>query len=277
MSFKAEIICVGNELLIGKVLNTNFNWLATRLTECGGDVTCEATIRDDVETISRAIHDSVKRKPDLIILSGGLGPTHDDKTLRGLARALRKKLRVDKQALDYLKTSYARMKDHPTLKLTAPRVKMATLPYGTKAIPNPVGTAPAVMAKTGRTTIFALPGVPSELKAIFDQSVVPFLKNNLRTKVFLATSIVTFGLLESELSPLIDKIMKSNPFVYVKSHPKGGEGKADSTIELHFSTISANAKKCKTRLMKSVRQMVRLLSNNEKRLFRTQVNESKTV
>ena len=94
-----EIISVGNELLIGKIVNTNSYWIAKRVTTLGMKVRRITTVGDDVEEISNAIQEALQRRPRFIITTGGLGPTFDDKTLEGIARGLGRGLRVHEQAL----------------------------------------------------------------------------------------------------------------------------------------------------------------------------------
>ncbi|MCK4474444.1 competence damage-inducible protein A, partial [Candidatus Bathyarchaeota archaeon] len=143
-----EIICVGNELLIGKTLNTNAHWLAKRITSLGSSVKRITVVGDEVNEIAKAVREALQRKPRFIITVGGLGPTFDDKTLEGVAEALKGELEVDEKALEMVKEKYEtyfREGRMERAELTPPRVKMARLPKGAKPLPNPVGTAPGVM------------------------------------------------------------------------------------------------------------------------------------
>ena len=126
-----------------------------------------------MEAIRQGVQEALGRRPKLLITVGGLGPTHDDMTLKGVALALGKPLVLNRKALDTIKKHYRGMEG--SLLLTTYRRKMATLPEGAEPLPNPVGTAPGVLAKLDGTTIISLPGVPAEMKAIFKQSVVQLL------------------------------------------------------------------------------------------------------
>ncbi|MEM2897060.1 MAG: molybdopterin-binding protein, partial [Candidatus Bathyarchaeia archaeon] len=252
MSFSTEILCVGNELLIGKTLDTNANWLAKRITELGGSVKRITIVSDEIEEISSVIKDSLKRKPDLMITSGGLGPTHDDKTLEGVSKAIKKRLRLNKKALGYIKARYARI--DPKIELTKPRIKMATLPSGAKPILNPVGTAPGVLIKHGITYILCLPGVPEELKAIFNQFIPEFIKK-LPKSYFFEEGILLHGIIESELSKFIDEVMKRNPGVYIKSHPKVIEDR-NPLIELHFSSFGKDLDEIRKKVVDSIADII---------------------
>ena len=100
---EVEIISVGNELLIGKVLNANAQFLSKRATTLGTKITRTTTIRDNVNEIANTLREALKRKPQFIIITGGLGPTFDDKTLQGIAKALNRKLEVNPEALEMVR------------------------------------------------------------------------------------------------------------------------------------------------------------------------------
>jgi len=260
MNQQMETICVGNELLIGKTLNTNAHWLARRATSLGILVKRITIVGDDVDEIANAICEVVQRKPQFIITTGGLGPTFDDKTLEGIAKALNRKLKLNEKALKIVREKYeAYFKEGKmeSVELTPPRVKMATLPKGAEPIPNPVGTAPGVMINVKRTLLIALPGVPQEMEAIFEESIVPLLKRKAGKVTFFETSIYADGIMESTLAPLIDQTMHGNPYVYIKSHPKGEEKKPH--IEIHFSTTAKDSRTAKSRLEKAIVQLSELV------------------
>jgi len=254
MAQQIEIICIGNELLIGKVVNTNAQWLAKRITTFGLNVNRVTVIGDRVEEISAAIREAVGRKPQFILTTGGLGPTFDDKTLEGVAKALSRTLEVNPQALKMVEEKYRRYVEEGRIEkveFTPPRVKMAKLPTESSPLPNPVGTAPGVITKINGVTIVALPGVPSEMEAIFDESVAPLIKRAAGNVAFYETSLDVDGIMESDMAPLIDRVMHDNPYVYVKSHPsRTGEGKPH--LELHLSTTAENSTTAKNRVIKAL-------------------------
>lgn len=236
-----EIICVGNELLIGKVLNTNSHWIAKQATILAVNVKRVTVIQDTVEEIAKTVCEALERKPQFIITTGGLGPTFDDKTLEGIAKALDRKLEVNQKALEMVKTKseqYARKRGFPAkIELTKPIVKMATIPLGSEPVNNPDGTAPGVMVNHQGTVLFALPGVPSEMEAIFCETIAPMLRLASGTLVFCEKSLFADDIAESTLAPLIDKTMINNKGVYIKSHPMAKENRPH--IELHL-TITVN-------------------------------------
>ena len=262
MGLSIEIICVGTELLIGKILNTNANWLAKRITSLGGKVARMTVIRDDVDEIASSVKDAMQRKNDFIITVGGLGPTFDDKTLEGVAGGLNRKLAVNDEALKMIEERYRSYVEEgrmERLELTSPRVKMARLPEGARPLRNPVGTAPGVMMECDGKTIISLPGVPSEMKAIFEGSVMPALKEAVGDAMFFETSIDVTGVMESELAPVIDKVMHDNPYVYIKSHPKGAE--RVPRIEFHLSTTAKDSMVARNRVSKALSQLSEMIQS----------------
>jgi len=269
MNVKVEIICIGNELLIGKTLNTNAHWLAKRATSSGADVTRVTVVKDDLSEIATALREALRRKPRFIITTGGLGPTFDDKTLEGIAKGLNRKLEVNSEALKLVGKKYEmllKQKKIDKIEMTPSRLKMATFPRRTHALHNPVGTAPGMVADVEKTSIIALPGVPPEMEAIFDESVAPMLKKEAGNLTFFEASIYVGGVMESSLAPLIDKVMHDNPSVYLKSHvytksrPQV-EGRK-SHIELHFSTTNEDLLMAKKSLNKAIAQISGLIKEN---------------
>jgi nicotinamide-nucleotide amidase len=273
MDLNMEILCIGNELLIGKIQNTNATWIARRATSLGISVKRITVIGDDISEIASTIKEVLDRKPKFIITTGGLGPTFDDKTLRGIAKALDRRLEINPHALRLVKRKYeeyAKTRRTEKIELTPPRIKMATLPEKAKPLQNPVGTAPGVRIDIGQIHLFVLPGVPPEMMAIFDESIEPILRKSSRGKVFLEKSLKVTGIMESTLAPLIDKVMRSNSQVYIKSHPKGEEKKPQ--IELHFSTTCDRSEEGKAGLDRATSQLARLIRENGGETNRQSVN-----
>jgi nicotinamide-nucleotide amidase len=260
MDQSVEIICVGNELLIGKTLNTNAQWLAKRITTLGLTTSRITVVGDNIDEISNAIKEAIQRNPSFLLTTGGLGPTFDDKTLEGIAAALERKTEVNSEALRMVKEkylSYAAEGRMEAAELTPARVKMTKLPEGARPLSNPVGTAPGVSIELENVSIIALPGVPSELKSIFDESVAPKLKQASDGVTFFEASVNSTNIMESEMAPLIDRVMQNNPFVYIKSHPKGTE--RVPIIEFHLSTTAKDATSARQRVSKALVQLTELI------------------
>ncbi len=260
MTQLVEILCVGTELLIGKTLNTNAHWLAKRATTLGLKVSRITTVEDDVDKIALSVKEVMQRKNRFIVTVGGLGPTFDDKTLEGVAKALGCELEVHDQALRIVEEKYRRYVEEGRIEiaeLTPHRVKMARLPRGARPLFNPVGTAPGVLIEREGTTLIALPGVPSEMKAIFEESVLPLFKEAAGEVNYFEASLNVEEIVESEVAPLIDQVMHDNPYVYIKSHPKGVEEVC--RIELHLSTTAEDSKTAKNCISKALIQISELI------------------
>jgi nicotinamide-nucleotide amidase len=265
MTVDLEIICIGNELLIGKVKDTNAHYLATQATKLGTNVKRVTIIQDTIQEISSVVCEAISRKPQFIITTGGLGPTFDDKTLQGIAKALNRKLEVNSNALEMVKQKcleYAKKRQLSTeIELTPPRVKMATLPQKTEVVNNPVGTAPGVRVEVKGTILFALPGVPMETEAIFNETIAPLIKQAVGSSVFCERSIFADNIMESRLAPLIDKVMSDNEEVYVKSHPMRTENKPH--VELHLTIVARQEQKPAEKLAKAAKELASLIEAND--------------
>lgn len=260
-----EIICIGNELLIGKIKDTNAHYLAKQATQLGANVKRVTVIQDIIPEIAIAICEAIARKPKFIITTGGLGPTFDDKTLQGLGEAIGQELEVNPEALATVKqkcVDYAKKRGLSTdIELTPPRVKMATLPKETKPVNNPIGTAPGVRFDTQETVLFILPGVPVEMEAIFSETIGPLIRHAVGDRVFCERSIFAENIFESRLAPLIDRVMSNNLGVYVKSHPMRTENKPH--LELHLTITASKEQNPEEKLLKVAKELTDLIEEND--------------
>ncbi len=253
-----EIISVGYELLDGRVVNTNASWLAGQISSLGGKVSRITAVGDDVGEISSAIMEAMKRGADWIITSGGLGPTYDDMTLQGVAKATRRKLVLNKKALEMIRRRYEELAREGVVEspeLTPPRMKMAMLPRGAKPLENEVGTAPGVLLRSRRSWIICLPGVPSELQDIFLKRVRPLLEGRIKKVVTADRWIHLRGVPESDLAPRIDKLRSKAPEVYIKSHPEKREG--TSFIRVYLKAVGRDRAACERLLDKVEGELIR--------------------
>ncbi len=263
MTVDIEIACIGNELLIGKVVNTNASWLGKRATSLGVAVKRITVGPDNIKEMAEIFREILARKPRFLIITGGLGPTFDDKTLEGLAYALNLKILVNETALIMVKAKYeeyTKAKRIPEGAMTPARVKMATLPERSIPLTNPIGTAPGVRIDLDYTTVISLPGVPKEMEAIFEESVAPLLRQEAGDVGFFELSIYADNIMESVLAPLIDAVMRDNPTVYIKSHPKGRENQPH--MELHLSTSGKLSENPQERLSKAAVQLYGLIETS---------------
>ncbi len=233
----AEILIVGNELLNGTTLDTNSHWMSQQLTTLGVKVTRKTTVRDVLPVISGAFSECLSRKPDWLFSIGGLGPTYDDMTIEGLAKALARQLYLDPEAARMLRQSYIRrrkMFNQLIRRMPKTSLKMAMIPRGSSPLPNSVGSAAGVLTKIRGTTITSFPGVPNEMKAIFTEQVIPLIEKGSTNFVNAEEWLELIGGSESRLAPLVARISKKySPLIYIKSHPMGFE-KGKSLIHVQL-------------------------------------------
>ena len=218
-----ELLMIGNEILIGKTQDTNSNWMTKRITKYGHKVKRITTIGDKLETISETLKDILKRRPNIIITSGGIGPTFDDMTLQGIANGLNRKLELNNHAYNSIKKAYEQAHKKGLLKLegmTKEREKMAYLPKGSIPLPNTVGTAPGVKIELDISTIFILPGVPAEMKAMFRNVIIPILKKEKGN--FIEKGFLFSGIGESQIAAYTTELEQKYPQLWIKTHPKIG-------------------------------------------------------
>lgn len=219
---RTEIIVVGREILTGRTLDTNSNWLAKRITALGGDVKRIAVADDEVASISRELRTALENNCRLIVTTGGLGPTFDDKTLDAVATAAGLNMELDAEALDFVKDRYTFFREKGFIDsddITPSREKMAIFPKGGKMLPNPVGAAPGVKLWVRKTLMVSLPGVPKEMKAIFEETALKDLRDLFGRRFFREKTITTNVGDESKLAEILDKVMREVPDVYLKSRP----------------------------------------------------------
>jgi molybdenum cofactor synthesis domain-containing protein len=219
-----EIVAVGNELLIGNVLDTNTNWLCKEVTSLGGQVRRTVMVEDELEAIADELRAALGRGTGVVFTTGGLGPTADDMTLAAVAQAIHAPLKENAEALAFVRGKYEELAEKGYVhyaELTEERRKMAILPRGALPLPNPVGSAPGVVLRVGKTTIICLPGVPADLKGIFTTSLQPVLQELFGERVFIERMALVDCGDESVLAPIIKSVAEGHPSIYVKSRAEG--------------------------------------------------------
>jgi nicotinamide-nucleotide amidase len=235
---QVEIIAVGHELLLGDVLDTNTNWLCKKITGVGGQVRRAVMVRDELEAIVSEVRSAFERGTELIITTGGLGPTGDDITLQAVAAATNRPLKLHPDALALMKARYEDLAKKGYVRdstVTEVRKKMAYLPQGAAPVPNPVGTAPAVILEMENSTLISLPGVPEELTGIYEDSLQPILKAIFDDGFYQERSVIARCADESSLASILEEVVKAHPAVYIKSRAR----RLGSEVKLLITLSSA--------------------------------------
>ena len=191
---KAVILSIGDELVLGQTVDTNAAWLSARLAELGVPVAYHLTVPDVRQDVHQAFAEAAARG-DLILASGGLGPTDDDLTRHGLADAMGVGLQLDQVSLDAIEQFFI---ERGRTMIERNKIQ-AMCPVGASMVPNPRGTAPGIHATIDGSAVWVMPGVPREMEGMFDESIRPTLDSEI-AHVILTRKINTFGMGESDLA-----------------------------------------------------------------------------
>lgn len=242
----AEVITIGTELLLGEITDTNARYLARRLRDLGIDLYRKVTVGDNISRIAQAVQESLKRA-EIILTTGGLGPTIDDPTRLGIAQALEVEVEFHPELWEQIKERFMRFGRLPTEN----NKRQAFLPKGASPIENPVGTAPAFLVEKNNQVVIALPGVPREMEYLFEHRVQDYLrwKYDLHS-IIKARILHTVGVGESQIDERIgDLETMENPTVGLAAH----SGQVDIRI-----TAKAASERAADRLIAEVEQELRL-------------------
>ncbi len=219
----AEIITIGTEILLGEIVDTNTRYLARNLRSLGVDLYRTTTIGDNIDRIANAIHNSMERA-DIVITTGGLGPTVDDPTRHAVAKALGVETEFREDLWQQVVDTIARYGRKPSEN----QKRQAYVPQGAIGIPNPVGTAPCFIVESPRLSgegqgvraVISLPGVPHEMEYILHESVIPYLQKRFNLNEVIKVRVLhCAGLGEGMIDEKIaDLEMLSNPTVGLAAH-----------------------------------------------------------
>lgn len=227
----AEIVTTGTELLLGDIVDTNSAWIAQQLRDAGVNLYYKTTVGDNEERL-RSVLELCMTRADLVIVTGGLGPTVDDITRQAVAAATHSPLQLHEGALAQLEERFKRFGS----KMTDNNRQQALIPQGATLIENPVGTAPGFIVDTGRCAIVTLPGVPREMKHLMTETVLPWIRTRTGSAVIRRRILRTIGIGESTIDSLLDDLMRqSNPTVGLAAHT----GQADIRIAARAESEAA--------------------------------------
>ena len=243
---QAEIICVGTELVLGRIVNTNASFLSKKLCGLGIDLFYQTTVGDNrvrlLTVLTRAMHRS-----DIVIVTGGLGPTVDDITLEVIAQLTQKKLTLNPVVLKDIKSHF--QKRH--LPMPKSNIRQALIPETAQALRNRVGTAPGLIIPYEKKVLIALPGVPAEMKPMVEDDVIAYLTKNFASEgVIFSRTIRTTGLAESQVNQKVKTLLKLKPptTVGIYAHT--------DTVDLNI-TAKAKTKSQAKKLISRVERKIR--------------------
>ena len=207
---RAEIIGVGTEILLGQIANSNAQWISERFADIGVDVLHHQAVGDNVERIAEAFRLALSRA-DVVVVTGGLGPTQDDVTREGLAAALGLKLERHPEIEESLRDRFARMgRDMPAINLV-----QADVPERARYIMPERGTAPGLVCETDGKVIYAVPGVPAEMREMMQNTILPELAGRGGGAAIVSRILRCTGIPESRVAEILDDLFagSTNPTV----------------------------------------------------------------
>lgn len=245
-----EIICVGTELLLGDIVNTNAQYLAQKLSLAGVDVYHQIVVGDNLERLVDAINTASKRA-DIIITTGGLGPTDDDITRYGIAKALGVEVVLDEPSLKKIKEIFMRSgRPMPSI-----NERQAYIPAGSRAIENNNGTAPGIIGEYGNKIYIALPGPPREMKPMFEEHILPYLmeKSNYNIK---SRTLKVIGIGESAIQETLGEIMLNQKNPTIALYAKDGE------VHIRITSKEKNLIEADKKIKEIENKIVNILKNN---------------
>jgi nicotinamide-nucleotide amidase len=240
---QAEIVTIGTELLLGEIVDTNSAWIAQQLTTIGLNLFYTTTVGDNLGRITDVLQRALDRC-DVVITTGGLGPTLDDMTREAVANATDRELYLDEELLEEIRAYFGQRR----FQMTSNNNRQAELPRGAEVIHNPVGTAPAFSVEHNGKIIISLPGVPHEMRYLMEHEVLPLLGERYGLRSMIKSRVLrTCGIGESAVGALIVEFMElSNPTVGTRAHPGQTDvcitAKADTDAEAELLIAPVEAK-----------------------------------
>jgi len=217
IEMNAEILCVGTELLLGDIVNTNATYLAKELASCGINCYCQTVVGDNPQRLRECLEQALNRA-DMVITTGGLGPTYDDLTKETVAEYFGRDMVLHQDTLDRMRGFFARIQ-RP---MTKNNEKQAMMPKDAVIFFNDRGTAPGLAVEGGGKTVILLPGPPREMTAMFQSGVRPYLEQRSKT-VLVSHSIHLIGVGESQVEQQLRDFMLEHQNPTIAPYAKEGE------------------------------------------------------
>jgi nicotinamide-nucleotide amidase len=227
----AEIVAIGSELLLGQIVDTNSAWMAQRLAEIGVNLFYKTVVGDNAGRMREIIARALERS-DVVITSGGIGPTEDDLTREIVAEVTDRQLVLDPQLLQQIEERFRKR----GFIMTKNNEKQAYIPVGAIPVENPNGTAPSFIVEDLRGVIISLPGVPFEMKWLFEHQVIPYLRDKFDLREMIVSRVLKIAEIgESSVDDRIGHLIRTstNPTVGVLAHP----GQVDVRISVKSDSL----------------------------------------
>ena len=204
---KAEIVMIGSELLLGQIVDTNATYLAQQLNNIGISLYYKTTVGDNPGRMEEVLNQALTRS-DMVIASGGLGPTDDDLTREVAAKVTGRELEFKQELMDYIEALFKKV----GMRMSPSNRRQAYVPKGSRVIPNPRGTAPGFIVEDPRGLLIAIPGVPAEVKFLMENSVIPFLREKfgLGQSIIKSRVLKICGISESALGETIKDLLTTS-------------------------------------------------------------------
>ena len=274
----SEIISIGDEILIGQIVNTNSVFIAKELNKIGIEVGQITAISDNSKKIINSLN-LAKERADIVIITGGLGPTKDDLTKHTLCKYFNDVLIENKDVLDHIEEIFLKYVSTP---INEKNRAQALLPSKAKIFKNNYGTACGMCFKKENVYFISLPGVPFEMKEIFKIEILPFLKSEFSRQIIVHKTILTYGLGESAIAERIESWENSLPkSIKLAYLPNLGR------VRLRLSSKGSNEKQINKKINDSINELYPLLediivgiegeTSIEKRIFELFKSHSKTL
>ena len=245
----AEIITIGDEILYGQILDTNSQWISIQLDQMGIKVRRKFSISDQSDVIKDAVSEALDRS-DIILITGGLGPTKDDLTKDSLAELFELPLVLYESALEDLEAIFKKFgKEVNDLNR-----QQAYLPEGCQKITNGRGTAPGMWFNRNKKVVVSMPGVPMEMKAMMTKSILPKIKKNFRLPVIVHKVIRTIGIGESWLSEIIEKWEDQLPQHLALAYLPG-----KAQVRLRLTGVGDDSAKLETEMDQQIAEVMPLI------------------
>jgi len=248
----AEIITIGDEILIGQIIDTNSAFIAQELNKIGVSVVQITSIQDDKTHILKSLKDAESRA-DIVIITGGLGPTKDDVTKNTLCEYFNDHLVEDESVLQHIENIFKKYSIAPLLQVNK---NQALVPSKAQVLPNEFGTAPGIWLKNNQTVFISMPGVPFEMKHLMHNQVIPKIQKEFDRTFILHKTIITYGMGESALAQKIedweDNLPKDIKLAYLPSLGK---------VRLRLSTKGKNLDYLEEQIQSQTQKLYSLITD----------------